>query len=139
MKGAFLDRVEHAKEPRRSNEGVIMQALIAGTIAAAATLLPWATATAQSGVASHYSDLSVTASGRSYSSGAMVAAHRTLAFGTKVRVKNPRNGRSVVVTIVDRGPFVKGRIIDLSKGAANALGFSGLQHVHVAVLGKSGN
>ena len=116
-----------------------MQALIAGTIAAAATLLPWATATAQSGVASHYSDLSVTASGRSYSSGAMVAAHRTLAFGTKVRVKNPRNGRSVVVTIVDRGPFVKGRIIDLSKGAANALGFSGLQHVHVAVLGKSGN
>ena len=128
------------KNPRRSNEGVIMQALIAGTIAvAAATLLPWATARAQSGVASHYSDLSVTASGRSYSSGAMVAAHRTLAFGTKVRVKNPRNGRSVVVTIVDRGPFVKGRIIDLSKGAANALGFSGLQHVHVAVLGKSGN
>jgi rare lipoprotein A len=117
-----------------------MQALIAGTIAvAAATLLPWATARAQSGVASHYSDLSVTASGRSYSSGAMVAAHRTLPFGTKVRVKNPRNGRSVVVTIVDRGPFVKGRILDLSKGAANALGFSGLQHVQVAVLGKSGN
>jgi rare lipoprotein A len=140
MNGAFLDRIEHAKEPRRSNEGIIMQALIAGTIAvAAATLLPWATASAQSGMASHYSDLSVTASGRSYSSGAMVAAHRTLAFGTKVRVNNPRNGRSVVVTIVDRGPFVKGRIIDLSKGAANALGFSGLQHVNVAVLGKSGN
>jgi peptidoglycan lytic transglycosylase len=127
------------KNPRRSNEGVIMQALIAGTIAVAATLLPWATARAQSGVASHYSDLSVTASGRSYSSGAMVAAHRTLPFGTKVRVKNSRNGRSVVVTIVDRGPFVKGRIIDLSKGAASALGFSGLQHVQVAVLGKSGN
>ena len=69
----------------------------------------------------------------------MVAAHRTLPFGTKVRVKNSRNGRSVVVTIVDRGPFVKGRIIDLSKGAASALGFSGLQHVQVAVLGKSGN
>jgi rare lipoprotein A len=128
------------KNPRRSNEGVIMQALIAGTIAvAAATLLPWADARAQSGVASHYSDLSATASGRSYSSGAMVAAHRTLPFGTKVRVKNARNGRSVVVTIVDRGPFIKGRIIDLSKGAANALGFSGLQQVHVAVLGKSGN
>jgi rare lipoprotein A len=109
------------KNPRRSNEGVIMQALIAGTIAvAAATLLPWASARAQSGVASHYSDLSVTASGRSYSSGAMVAAHRTLPFGTKVRVKNSRNGRSVVVTIVDRGPFVKGRIIDLSKGAPPA-------------------
>ena len=105
-------------------------------LAAAIALLSWATAQAESGVASHYSDLSVTASGRAYSSGAMVAAHRTLPFGTKVRVKNPRNGRSIFVTIVDRGPFTKGRIIDLSKGAANALGFSGLQHVHIAVLGK---
>ncbi len=106
------------------------------TLAAAATaLLPFAAA-AQSGVASHYSDLSVTASGRSYSSGAMVAAHRTLPFGTKVRVHNPRNGRSIVVTIVDRGPFIKGRIIDLSKGAASALGFSGLQKVHLTVNGK---
>ncbi len=116
-----------------------MQALSAATIAvAAAALLPWGTAHAQTGVASHYSDLSVTASGRSYSSGAMVAAHRSHPFGTKLRVKNLRNGRSVVVTVVDRGPFIKGRIIDLSKGAAGALGFSGLQRVHVAVLGKSG-
>lgn len=114
-----------------------MQALRAGMIAAMAAL-PFAAAHAQNGVASHYSDLSRTASGRSYSSGAMVAAHRTLPLGTKVRVRNPRNGRSVLVTIVDRGPFVKGRIIDLSKGAANALGFSGLQHVEVAVVGKGG-
>ena len=105
-------------------------------LAAVIVLLSWATAQAQSGVASHYSDLSVTASGRAYSSGAMVAAHRTLPFGTKVRVKNSRTGRSVVVTIVDRGPFTKSRIIDLSKGAANALGFSGLQQVHIEVLGK---
>ena len=85
-----------------------MQALIVGTIAvAAAALAPIATARAQSGVASHYSDLSVTASGRSYSSGAMVAAHRTLPFGTKVRVKSASTGRSVVVTIVDRGPFIR--------------------------------
>jgi len=66
----------------------------------------------------------------------MVAAHRTLPFGTKVSVKNPRNGRTVVVTIVDRGPFIKGRIIDLSRGAASALGFSGLQKVHLTVHGK---
>lgn len=112
-----------------------MQALFAAMIAVAA-VLPWGTAHAQTGVASHYSDLSVTASGRSYSSGAMVAAHRSHPFGTKLRVKNLRNGRSVVVTVVDRGPFIKGRIIDLSKGAASALGFSGLQRVHVAVLGK---
>jgi rare lipoprotein A len=117
-----------------------MQALIVGTIAvAAATLAPWASARAQSGVASHYSDLSVTASGRAYKSSAMVAAHRSLPFGTKVQVKSASTGRSVVVTIVDRGPFIKGRIIDLSKGAANALGFSGLHRVHLAVLGKDGS
>jgi rare lipoprotein A len=113
-----------------------MQALKTLAVAVAATALLPLAAEAQSGVASHYSDLSVTASGRSYSSGAMVAAHRTLPFGTKVRVHNPRNGRSIVVTIVDRGPFIKGRIIDLSKGAASALGFSGLQKVHLTVNGK---
>jgi rare lipoprotein A len=113
-----------------------MHAFIATLIAITTAVLPFAAAHAQSGVASHYSDLSVTASGRSYSSGAMVAAHRSLPFGTKVRVKNPRNGRSIVVTIVDRGPFIKGRIIDLSRGAASALGFSGLQRVELAVLGR---
>lgn len=102
----------------------------------AAVVSPLAAAQAQTGVASHYSELSTTASGRSYSSGAMVAAHRSHPFGTKLRVKNLSNGRSVVVTVVDRGPFVKGRIIDLSKGAAGALGFSGLQRVEVAVIGK---
>ncbi len=114
-----------------------MQALkTLAVVMAASALLPVVAAQAQSGTASHYSDLSVTASGRSYSSKSMVAAHRTLPFGTKVSVKNPRNGRTVVVTIVDRGPFIKGRIIDLSKGAANALGFSGLQKVHLTVHGK---
>jgi len=103
---------------------------------AATVVLPFAAAHAQTGIASHYSDLSTTASGRSYSSGAMVAAHRSYPFGTKLRVKNLRTGKSVVVTVVDRGPFVKGRIIDLSKGAASALGFSGLQRVEVAVVGK---
>lgn len=115
-----------------------MQAFSVRNIAIGAVfaVLPVAAEAGQRGVASHYSNLSVTASGRSYSSGALVAAHRTLPFGTKVRVKNPRNGRSVVVTIVDRGPFVKGRVIDLSRGAANALGFSGLQHVQMEVVGR---
>jgi len=75
---------------------------------------------AQSGIASVY--------GRS---GAMTAAHRTLPFGTHVRVTNHHNGRSVMVTINDRGPFIRGRIIDLSPGAARALGFSGLTPVSV--------
>lgn len=95
-------------------------------------------AAADVGIASHYSELSVTASGRSYSPNAMVAAHRTLPFGTKVRVDNLSNGRSTVVTIVDRGPFIAGRIIDLSVGAARDLGFAdkGLQNVRMTVLGR---
>jgi rare lipoprotein A len=63
----------------------------------------------------------------------MTAAHRSLPFGTKVRVTNKRNGRSVVVRINDRGPFVRGRVIDVTPAAASALGFSGLAPVHVAV------
>src|SRR6476659_2303559 len=66
------------------------------------------------GVASIYSTSSGhnTASGQRLSNGALTAAHRSLPFGTKVRVTNNRNGRSVIVTINDRGPFVRGRVID---------------------------
>lgn len=64
-----------------------------------------------------------TASGQVYDMNRMTAAHRTLPFGTKVEVTNLRNGRSVVVTINDRGPFIKGRIIDVSRRAAGKLGF----------------
>ncbi len=68
----------------------------------------------------------------------MTAAHRTLPFGTQVRVTNKSNGRSVVVTINDRGPFVRGRIIDLSTGAAGVIGMmgAGVAPVTVEVLGK---
>jgi rare lipoprotein A len=62
---------------------------------------------------------------------ALTAAHRTLPLGTKVKVTNKSNGQSVVVTINDRGPFVRGRIIDVSPAAARVLGFSGLTHVTV--------
>lgn len=63
-----------------------------------------------------------TASGQHYDHDAMTAAHRTLPFGTRVRVTNTRNGRSVVVRINDRGPFIKSRVIDVSGAAARALG-----------------
>ena len=68
----------------------------------------------------------------------MTAAHRTLPFGTKVRVKHLGNGRTVDVTINDRGPFIAGRIIDLSKGAAGVIGMTGqgLARVAVEVLGR---
>jgi rare lipoprotein A len=64
----------------------------------------------------------------------LTAAHRSLPFGTKVRVTNRKNGRSVVVRINDRGPFVRGRIIDLTPAAAHVLGFSGLAPVTVGVI-----
>jgi rare lipoprotein A len=64
-----------------------------------------------------------TANGERFNQGALTAAHKSLPFGTKVRVVNKKNGKSLVVRINDRGPFIKGRIIDLSKGAAQKLGF----------------
>ena len=75
------------------------------------------------GQASWYALHSRTASGETMNPAAMTAAPRPLPFGTKVKVTNKRNGRSVVVRINDRGPFAKGRIIDLSKAAAGRLGF----------------
>jgi rare lipoprotein A len=96
------------------------------------------TALAQSGIASVYAyDGGRTASGERASPGALTAAHRTLPFGTMVRVTNRSSGRSVVVRINDRGPFVRGRIIDLTPAAARALGFSGLANVEVDVVGRS--
>ena len=83
------------------------------------------------GVASVYSTESGggTASGQKLNPRALTAAHRTLPFGTKVKVTNKHNGRSVVVTINDRGPFVRGRVIDVTPAAAQVLGFSGLAQV----------
>lgn len=94
-------------------------------------------AQAQSGIASVYGyNGEKTASGERARAGGLTAAHRTLPFGTHVRVTNKRNGRSVVVRINDRGPFVRGRIIDVTPAAARALGFSGLTSVSLAVSGS---
>ena len=87
-----------------------------------------------SGLASVYSG-GRTASGEHMTAGAMTAAHRTLPFGTNVTVLNNHNGRSVVVRINDRGPFVRGRVIDLSPAAARAIGVSGLAPVSLTVAG----
>jgi rare lipoprotein A len=87
-------------------------------------------AMAESGMASVYAySGSKTASGERANPGGLTAAHRTLAFGTHVRVTNRRNGRSVTVRINDRGPFVRGRVIDVTPAGARALGFSGLAPV----------
>jgi len=96
-----------------------------------------ASAQSQSGIASVYSSESgsKTASGARIDPGGLTAAHRSLPFGTKVVVTNRRNGRTVVVTINDRGPFVRGRIIDVTPAAARALGFSGLAPVTISTGG----
>jgi len=89
----------------------------------AALILPLKPAMAgQVGHASWYALTSKTANGERMNPNALTAAHRSLPFGTKVRVENLSNGRSVVVRINDRGPFVGGRIIDLSKAAAARIG-----------------
>jgi len=99
-----------------------------------------APAEAQRGKASYYADRfhgRTTASGAVYDMHAMTAAHRTLPFGTRVRVTNLANGRHVDLVINDRGPFVKGRIIDVSLRAAQELDFvrAGVVDVRVDVLG----
>ncbi len=87
---------------------------------------------AKDGIASIYSTReggTQTASGVKLDDNALTAAHRSLPFGSKVRVTNTKNGQSVVVTITDRGPFVPGRVIDLTPAGARALGINGLAPV----------
>ena len=72
-----------------------------------------------------------TASGERMNPSAMTAAHRTRSFGSQVTVTSQKNGRSVTVRINDRGPFVRGRCIDLSTGAAHALGMGGIERVSI--------
>ena len=90
-------------------------------------------AEAAEGKASYYWQPQKVACGGRFNPNAMTAAHRTYKCGTKVRVTNKRNGRSVIVTINDRGPFIKGRIIDVSLAAAKKLGMTGAGVVPVTV------
>src|SRR5262245_58475058 len=112
-----------------------MKALI---LAAAALVALIGSARAENGIASHYSTRELgtrTASGRPLHDGALTAAHRTLPFGSRVRVTNHAK-RSIVVTITDRGPFTRGRVIDLTTAGARELGFTGLAHVSLVRVGN---
>src|SRR5215472_11787585 len=108
--------------------------VFASTVLATIFAIPM-TASAQTGIASVYSG-GRTADGEHARASGLTAAHRSLPFGTMVRVTNQRTGRSVVVRINDRGPFVRGRIIDLMPAAAHAIGLSGLAHVTLSVVGR---
>jgi rare lipoprotein A len=91
-------------------------------------------ASGEEGVASRYGreSGSKVACGGALNEKALTAAHRSLPCGSRVRVTNRRNGKSVVVTINDRGPFVRGRVVDLSPAAARAIGADDLAHVSLA-------
>lgn len=109
------------------------------TLVALAILLQVAGPFYEVGIASWYGpgfDGQRTANGEIYDMNGISAAHKTLPFGTIVRVVDLETGRSVVVRINDRGPFIKGRIIDLSKGAAQALGIvaKGVTKVGLRIL-----
>jgi rare lipoprotein A len=106
----------------------------AAALALSAFITMPSVAQAQCGSASWYSlPGKRTANGERMNPADMTAAHRTLPFGSKVKVTNQRNGRAVVVRINDRGPFIRGRIIDVSKAAARALGFVGAGHTKICL------
>src|SRR5437667_4194579 len=84
-----------------------------------------ATGVASSGMASFYTEGTRTASGEKFNTLELTAAHRTLPFGTKLRVTNVNTGRAVTVRVNDRGPYVAGRVVDVSYSAADALGMVG--------------
>jgi rare lipoprotein A len=94
----------------------------------------------QTGIASVYANgdghaWSKTANGERVNPSALTAAHKTLPFGTRVLVSNKQNGKSTVVRISDRGPFIRGRVIDLTPAGARAIGMSGLAPVTLSIVG----
>ena len=109
---------------------IIWTAWIIGTIVGIAR--------GEDGAASFYHEGQKTASGERFNKRDLTAAHPSLPFGTRVKVTNKSNGQSVVVRINDRGPFVRGRIIDVSEAAADVLGMKhrGVVPVKVEILGR---
>ena len=104
-----------------------------GILVAAISFSSSFAASTQTGIASVYSD-ERTANGEYAHASAFTAAHRTLPFGTMVKVTNTQTDRSVVVRINDRGPYIRGRVIDLTPAGARAIGSSGLAPVTLTVL-----
>src|SRR4051794_40893460 len=107
--------------------------LVLALVAASSSFMASGSASAQCGRASWYALTSKTASGERMNPSPMTAAHRSLPFGTKLKVTNTNNGKAVVVRINDRGPFIRGRVLDLSKAAARQLGFVGSGHTAVCM------
>ena len=110
----------------------IRMAAIAASVVVG-SVMATGTASAKNGCggASWYALTSKTASGERMNASKLTAAHKSLRFGTKLRVTNNRNGKSVIVRINDRGPFIRGRVLDLSKAAASQIGMIRSGHTKV--------
>jgi rare lipoprotein A len=109
------------------------------TLVLALCALAYLESAAKAEIASYYGQAFTgrkTASGERFNHNAMTAAHRTLPFGTRVRVTHARTGKFVVVRINDRGPYVNGRAIDLSHGAARAIGMGGTAQVRIEEVAR---
>ncbi len=115
-----LGRCAAGLYPRCLAAGIVLFALCSSSVSGA-----------EQGIASVYKHGRRTANGERFQPGDLTAAHRRLPFNSRVRVINRRNNKSVVVRINDRGPFVRGRIIDLTPAGAKVIGFSGLASVIV--------
>ena len=114
---------------------ILLLCVWSSTTAAADKNMPWREAGIASVYSGNYSGKRA-ASGSTHRPSESTAAHRSLPFGTQVLVTNRRNDHSVIVLINDRGPYIAGRVIDLSPTAARALGFSGLAPVTLAIVSK---
>jgi len=120
---------------RRTITGVIHMIRLSAAILAV-TLFAAPAHALTTGWASFYKSGRLTANGEHFKPMGMTCAHRRLAFGTKLKVTNLRNGKFVIVRVNDRGPFIRGRILDLSLGAAKVIGLnsSGVAKISYAIL-----
>ena len=113
----------------------VIGAAASTTTAHASDTPTWAGSAVQAGQASWYGPGfhgRRTANGETFNTNALTAAHRTLPFGTRIRVTNPKTGRSIVVRVNDRGPYAHGRVIDLSRASAQAIGMDGVAEVSLS-------
>ena len=121
----------------RPSDALAITAVVLGCALGSAPAAAEGTKPLQKGVASWYGPGfhgKKTANGERFNTNDLTAAHKTLPFGTQLRVTNERTGKSVVVRINDRGPYAHGRVIDLSKAAAQAVGIEGVGQVSLAAL-----
>src|SRR5829696_7335203 len=134
----IVQRINGArKRMTRPSNALAITAVVLGCALRAASAVAEETRPIQTGAASWYGpDFhgKKTANSERFSTHALTAAHKTLPFGTQIRVTNERTGKSVMVRINDRGPYAHGRVIDLSKAAAEAVGIAGVDQVTLAAL-----